>query len=140
MTLEDILTIALLVALFLFSVWLSRLINGKGRTARTPPGDSATNTASPSARSADTERDIEVTFSRSGKRYTWDPREASLLDFAESRGIDIDCQCRAGECGTCETRLLSGEVEYRQPPRVVLGEGYCLMCISIPKSDVTLES
>lgn len=140
MTFDDILTIALLAALFLFSVWLSRLINGKGRSARPLPGDGAANTASPNARPADGERDIEVTFSRSGKRYAWDPAEASLLDFAESRGIDIDCQCRAGECGTCETRLLSGEVEYRQPPQVVLGEGYCLMCISIPKSDVTLES
>ena len=139
MTFEDILTIALLVALFLFSVWLSRVINGKGRAARRQPGDTAASTASPDPRSADGEQDFEVTFSRSGKRYTWDPMEDSLLEFAESRGIDLDFQCRAGECGTCETRLLSGEVEYRQPPQVVLGKGYCLMCISIPKSDITLE-
>ena len=138
MTFEDILTIALLVALFLFSVWLSRLINGKGRAARPQPVDTA-NAIPPNARSADGERDIEVTFSRSGKRFTWDPMEDSLLEFAESRGIDLDFQCRAGECGTCETRLLSGEVEYLQPPQVVLGKGYCLMCISIPKSDITLD-
>ena len=139
MTYEDILTFALLAGLFIVSVWLSRLINKKGRPAHPPAVYRDAETTAQDGQDTGTERDIEVTFSRSGKRYTWDPREASLLEFAESRGIDIDCQCRAGECGTCETRLLSGEVEYLQPPQVVLGKGYCLMCISIPKSDITLD-
>src|SRR5262249_19538014 len=33
-----------------------------------------------------------------------------LLDAALSNGIDLPYDCRAGHCGTCSVRLLSGEV------------------------------
>jgi uncharacterized protein len=140
MTLEDILTFVLLAALFLFSVALTRLINKKGKSAQPLPNTSTGESAANDKQAAESAQDIKVTFSRSGKQYPWDPTQGTLLDFAESQGIDIDFQCRAGECGSCETRLISGDVEYRQPPQVQLTQGYCLMCISIPRSDITLES
>ena len=34
-----------------------------------------------------------------------------LLDAALSNGIDLPYDCRAGHCGTCCVRLVSGEVE-----------------------------
>src|SRR5215468_2838271 len=33
-----------------------------------------------------------------------------LLDAAQSNGIDLPYDCRAGHCGTCCVRLVSGEV------------------------------
>lgn len=139
MTLEDILTFALLAALFLFSVALTRLINRKGKSTQPLPNASTGESAVNDAQAAEAAGDIQVTFSRSGKQYPWDPAHGSLLDFAESQGIDIDSMCRAGECGSCVTRVISGDVEYRQPPQVQLTQGYCLMCITIPRSDITLE-
>ena len=37
-------------------------------------------------------------------------RGALLLDAALSNGIDLPFDCRAGHCGTCCVRLVSGEV------------------------------
>lgn len=147
MALEDIYTAAILVALFVFSVAVTRLMNRRGKPTpdprKRPAGESPlpdADDATAQGSATDTAREIMVTFSKSGRQYPWDPDSESLLEFAESQGIDVDFQCREGECGTCETRLISGDLEYRAEPQVVLGPGYCLMCISVPKSDVTLES
>lgn len=39
------------------------------------------------------------------------PREAVLLDAALRAGVDIPFECRAGHCGTCCVRLVSGKVQ-----------------------------
>jgi len=38
------------------------------------------------------------------------PRGLTLLDAALSNGVDLPYDCRAGHCGTCCVRLVSGEV------------------------------
>lgn len=38
------------------------------------------------------------------------PRGARLLDVALNNGIDLPYSCRAGHCGTCCVRLVSGDV------------------------------
>ncbi len=53
-------------------------------------------------------RAVEVRFRRSGRTLTWDGQDASLLDFAERHGIEVESGCRSGGCGSCETRLLAG--------------------------------
>ena len=58
-------------------------------------------------------RPVSITFSRSGKRLTWDPAADSLLEFAEANGIDVDSGCRAGSCGSCQTALTAGKVDYK---------------------------
>ncbi|MEY9999091.1 2Fe-2S iron-sulfur cluster-binding protein [Sinorhizobium fredii] len=66
----------------------------------------------------------------------------TILDLAESASIYVDTACRAGVCGTCKTRLISGEVDM-----VDLGglseaeraEGYILACCSRPIGPVTLD-
>ncbi|MEW8615830.1 MAG: 2Fe-2S iron-sulfur cluster-binding protein [Candidatus Thiodiazotropha endolucinida] len=83
--------------------------------------------------------DVTIDFSESGKCYRWIQSHDSLLDFAESRGVEVESLCRAGECGSCRTRLVQGEVEYTQVPAINPGSGYCLLCISRPKSDLILE-
>jgi uncharacterized protein len=88
---------------------------------------------------AATESDIVVTFAKSGKQLPWQPAAGSLLEFAESSGITVDSGCRAGGCGSCQATIRAGEVSYRQEPEFDPEPGNCLLCVSIPKTSVTLE-
>jgi hypothetical protein len=81
-----------------------------------------------------------ITFSRSGKRLTWDPAADSLLEFAEASGIDVDSGCRAGSCGACQTALMAGKVSYKQQPDADIEPGHCLLCIATPSCDLVLEA
>ncbi len=83
---------------------------------------------------------ITVTFSKSGKSLTWNPNAESLLEFTEDNDIEVDSGCRAGSCGSCQTALKSGEVDYSQDPDADVESGHCLLCISKPKSDLTLAA
>ena len=79
-----------------------------------------------------------VTFSRSGRRVAWDAGAASILEFAEAQGIEVNSGCRAGSCGSCQTAIDKGEVEYSQTPDAEVAPGHCLLCISVPRGDLTL--
>jgi ferredoxin-NADP reductase len=81
-----------------------------------------------------------IEFARSNKTLDWDPAFESLLEFAEENGIPIDCGCRAGNCGTCLTAVKNGEVAYINEPGETPEEGSCLTCISVPKTDLTLDA
>jgi len=81
-----------------------------------------------------------VTFSRSGRRIDWDPAAGSLLGLAEANGIELMSGCRAGSCGSCQTALIAGEVEYSQDPDAEIAPGHCLPCIATPRGDLTLEA
>lgn len=83
---------------------------------------------------------ISVTFSVSGKTIPWDDRADSLLEFAERNGIDVASGCRAGGCGSCQTRITQGEVAYIQAPDFDTEAGSCLLCVSRPKQNLTLEA
>ena len=84
--------------------------------------------------------EFTVEFVRSGKTLDWDPAFESLLEFAEEHGVPIDCGCRAGNCGTCLTAVRTGEVAYINEPGETPEEGSCLTCISVPKSNLTLDA
>jgi len=73
-----------------------------------------------------------VGFAASGRQFP-------LLDFIHSKGIEADCLCRAGECGACRTRVIEGEVTYLREPKIKLAEGDCLLCVSVPGSDLVLD-
>ena len=83
---------------------------------------------------------LEVRFERTGKTCRWNPQTASLLDFAEQNGIQIEAGCRAGNCGTCLVALKSGEVESLIPSGAVPEDHSCLVCISRPKSNLVLDA
>ena len=44
-----------------------------------------------------------------------------MLELAESQGLRPEFSCRGGSCGTCRTRLISGQVNYPQPPAELPG-------------------
>jgi ferredoxin len=71
---------------------------------------------------------------------TWDGRDASLLDFAERHGIAVESGCRSGGCGSCETRLLEGKVQYENAPDHDVAAGHCLLCVGHPSSPLVLEA
>lgn len=83
---------------------------------------------------------LPVRFLRSGRTLEWSGQSDSLLDFAEGNGVAIDSGCRSGQCGSCETRLVSGRVRYSQQPDWELAPGHCLPCICIPTSPVELDA
>ena len=75
---------------------------------------------------------VPVVFQRSAKEARWQPDGGSLLELAESRGLHPEFSCRGGSCGTCKTRLISGQVTYPLPPAEVPDEGHVLICCAIP--------
>lgn len=81
-----------------------------------------------------------VSFVKSAKERQWNPRADSLLEFAEDLGISVPSGCRAGSCGSCQTTIVSGEVETSKEPDFDVSPGCCLLCISKPKSDLVLSA
>lgn len=67
----------------------------------------------------------------------------SILDAATNAGIDLPFSCSAGVCTTCAAQILSGEVEQSDGMGVspeLQAEGYALLCVAYPRSDIKLES
>ncbi len=82
---------------------------------------------------------FEIAFARSNKTLLW-TGAGSLLEFAEANGIRIDSGCRAGSCGTCATALREGQVAYLRKPDAEIEKGSCLVCISVPKTPLSLDA
>lgn len=83
---------------------------------------------------------FEVKLQRSGRTLTWSGEETSLLDFVERHGVEVASGCRSGGCGSCETRLLHGRVDYAQAPDHEVAPGHCLLCVGRPASALVLEA
>jgi ferredoxin len=83
---------------------------------------------------------IEVTFARSGVTALWSQCASPLLDLAEEHSVAIDFGCRAGSCGTCVTRLLSGSVRYLHLPNAHLQGDEILPCIAVPSEPLSLDA
>lgn len=83
---------------------------------------------------------LDVRFQRSRRTLSWDGRDPSLLDFAERHGIAVESGCRSGGCGSCETRLVEGTVQYDSAPDHDVAPGHCLLCVGRPSSAVVLEA
>src|SRR5581483_10139143 len=72
-----------------------------------------------------------VEFARSGRRV-----EAStgltVLAIAETNGIEIPYSCRTGQCGTCATRVLDGDLEMDIEDGLdpkLKAQGFRLLCV-----------
>jgi ferredoxin-NADP reductase/MOSC domain-containing protein YiiM len=83
---------------------------------------------------------FDVTFERSGVTAQWSRCESPLLELAEEHAVAIDFGCRAGSCGTCVTRLLSGSVRYLHQPNAPLEAGEILPCIAVPAEPLSLDA
>ena len=83
--------------------------------------------------------ELTIAFGRAGKPISWDPNCATLLDLAERHGVPVASGCRAGNCGTCLTAIIEGEVDYVHPPGSPPAQGSCLVCIARPKTRLILD-
>ena len=86
---------------------------------------------------------FSVKFEASQKTAQWDGTHGSLLELAEENGIEIETQCEAGVCGTCKTRLISGDVEMELDDGLEdedREQKFILPCVAVPKTDVSLDT
>jgi ferredoxin-NADP reductase len=67
----------------------------------------------------------------------------TLLQVAADNGIEIPSACRQGQCGTCKTRLLNGQVymtaEQGLDPESKV-QGFVLTCVGHAEGNVTLDA
>jgi ferredoxin-NADP reductase len=80
-----------------------------------------------------------VTFTTSGIAATWTPESGTLLEFAESLGINAPFNCRTGMCGMCARKVTAGEVMKIRDTSAKTREHCQLMCSTIPMSKVEIE-
>lgn len=68
-------------------------------------------------------------------------RGQSLLEAAESGGVDIPSLCRAGVCGTCRVRVTEGDVDCDTTTldERELGQGYVLACVAQARTNCTVQ-
>lgn len=75
---------------------------------------------------------VPVYFAASAMEVRWAPGSGTLLELAEARGLAPEFSCRGGSCGTCKTRLVSGQVHYPNPPAELPEAGSVLICCAVP--------
>lgn len=63
----------------------------------------------------------------------------SLLECLDEAGFDMPYSCRGGNCGACEVRLLSGDVENIQDAVYETEGQNILTCSVIPLTDIEIE-
>jgi ferredoxin len=76
---------------------------------------------------------VAVRFARSGIQTTWNPSRGTLLDLAESEGLQPAYSCRSGICQTCATKVSLGEIAYVEQPMIDPGECTALICSAYPR-------
>jgi len=68
------------------------------------------------------------------------PQGATLLEAAESVGVSIPTVCRSGVCGTCRTRLTSGDVRCTSDALGAGDAGFVLPCVTWAAGDCALDA
>jgi uncharacterized protein YcbX/ferredoxin len=84
---------------------------------------------------------ITIQFETWNKTYPAD-NQKTILDHGEDAGLIIPASCRAGMCGSCKAKLISGEVTQLADDGLSAEEknqGYILCCSSIAQSDVLIK-
>jgi ferredoxin len=55
---------------------------------------------------------FQVVLERTGRTFDI-PADATILEVLELEGIAVPSSCQQGVCGTCETKVLAGEIDHR---------------------------
>ena len=79
-----------------------------------------------------------------GESYTLQvPEDQTILAAAYASGLELPTSCGAGVCTTCAALITSGTVDQSDGMGVspdLQKEGYALLCVSYPRSDLTIET
>ncbi|MGL5060713.1 MAG: 2Fe-2S iron-sulfur cluster-binding protein [Microcoleus sp.] len=87
---------------------------------------------------------IKIHNRQTGDRSTVQvPEDRYILHSAENQGVELPFSCRNGACTACAVRVKSGELY--QPEAMGLSvelqkEGYALLCVSYPRSNLEVET
>ncbi len=86
------------------------------------------------------DKPFRVRIARSGKVVEV-PADKTILEVLRENGFDVPSSCETGTCGTCRTRMLSGEADHRD---LVLAEhersDHIMICVSRARSEeITLD-
>ena len=82
-----------------------------------------------------------IRFAKSEKDIT-SSNEQTILSAAKANGMRIPASCSQGLCGTCKTKMISGEVRMNHSGGIrqrEIDQGWILPCCSIPLGDVVLD-
>jgi len=69
--------------------------------------------------------------------------DQTVLAAAQAAGLDLPSSCNAGVCTTCAAQVLSGQVDQSEGMGVspeLQEQGYALLCVAYPKSDLVVET
>ncbi|NND81684.1 MAG: 2Fe-2S iron-sulfur cluster binding domain-containing protein [Gammaproteobacteria bacterium] len=94
----------------------------------------------PPTAEADSGVSFKVMFAKSNKELDWQPSSGTILDFAEANGINMDCGCRAGSCGTCTIAVREGTFDYIDEISAETEAGSCLACMAVPKDRLVIDA
>jgi len=86
--------------------------------------------------------EFTVTFARSNKTAKI-AGGRPILTLAEELGVGVDSECRAGICGTCKCRMISGSVEMETQDALTSDDrrnNIILLCQAQALEDVTVEA
>ncbi|NEO27748.1 MAG: 2Fe-2S iron-sulfur cluster binding domain-containing protein [Kamptonema sp. SIO4C4] len=85
-----------------------------------------------------------VEISHNGQTHTITvPEDQTVLETALEAGVELPSSCTAGVCTTCAAKILEGTVDQSDAMGVsseLQAEGYALLCVSYPRSDLKVES
>jgi len=84
---------------------------------------------------------FKVEFSKS-RRTINVPADRHILETARAEGMRLPSSCTKGMCGTCKSRLVSGQVEMHHQGGIRQREidtGMILICCSKPLTDLVIE-
>jgi ferredoxin len=69
------------------------------------------------------------------------PADTTILQAAHAAGIDLPTSCGAGVCTTCAAKILAGTIDQAEGMGVspdLQAEGYALLCVAYPRSDLQI--
>lgn len=71
------------------------------------------------------------------------PEDKQILKAAYAAGIYLPSSCNAGVCTTCAAQILEGTVEQSEGMGLspeLQKEGYALLCVAYPRSNLKIET
>ncbi len=71
------------------------------------------------------------------------PEDQTILKVAEDAKLGLPNSCNAGVCTTCAGKIITGEVEQTEGMGVspqLQKQGYVLLCVAYPRSDLKIET
>ncbi len=85
---------------------------------------------------------FQVVLERKGRTLDI-PADASILEVLELEGIAVPSSCQQGVCGTCETKVLGGEIDHRDMVLTAYekssGQSMMICCSRAKGASLTLD-